>query len=108
MLKLGLPPKHEPMREEDVPACPSFCELQLLDKQTSRLGISEPMELACFKACQSQVIFASLLKIGSGQDAAPTWEVGSVLKQHSSDGIPWRETVCLTRETSGGPCTTNT
>lgn len=41
------------------------------------------MVLASFKSCQSQVIFASLLKTDSGKDAAPIQEVGSVLKQHA-------------------------
>lgn len=57
MLKLALPPKCEPMREEDVPFCPGSCELCLLDKQASRPGIFESEAVISNRACQCNRLY---------------------------------------------------
>lgn len=89
-----------------MPACPSSTELWLLDKQTSRVGISEAMVLASFEAWWSLGLYLHhSLKLSQEKMQLPLgrWEVlwsSTILLASSGMGLSFM------RETTGGPGTT--
>lgn len=76
-----------------MPACPSSTELWLLDKQSSRAGISEPVVLASFEAWRSLGLYLHhFLNMSQGKMQLPLgrWEG---LWSSSPAGILWHGTV---------------